>query len=95
MRGLLRFRASGRPSLPLDHARSASQTACSSRASICRLPDGFVVGVEQRHGLGAIPRAGAFLLVSFRVFEVEHAAALAAAEDEATFHNFGFFVRKL
>jgi len=32
---------------------------------------------------------------AFGVFDVEHAAALAAVENEATFHNFGFFVRKL
>jgi len=55
-----------------------------------RLPEGFVAGVEQRRGLGTIPGAGSFLFVSFSVFEVEHAAALAAVEDEATFHNFGF-----
>jgi hypothetical protein len=60
-----------------------------------RLPDGFVAGVEQGRGLGAIPRAGAFLLVGSSIFDVEHAAAFAAVENEATFHNFGFFVRRL
>ena len=60
-----------------------------------RLADGFIACVEQRCGLGAISRAGAFLLVGFGVFDVEHAAAFAAVEDEATFHNFGFFVRKI
>jgi hypothetical protein len=29
-------RASGRPSLPHDHARSSAQTACSSRSEFCR-----------------------------------------------------------
>ena len=55
-----------------------------------RLADGFVAGVEQRCGLGAIPRASAFLLPGFGVFDVEYAAALPAVEDVTTFHNFGF-----
>ena len=60
-----------------------------------RLADGFIAGVEQRRGLRAISRAGAFLFAGFGVFDVEHAAALAAVEDVTTFHNFGTFVRKL
>ena len=58
-----------------------------------RLTDGFIAGVEQRRGLGAIPRARAFLLSSFGIFEVEHAAAFAAVEDVTTFHRFRFLVR--
>ena len=58
-----------------------------------RLADGFIAGVEQRRGLGAISRAGAFLLPGFGVFDVEHAAALAAVEDVTTFHSFRRFVR--
>ncbi|NOS72570.1 MAG: hypothetical protein HOP33_21945 [Verrucomicrobia bacterium] len=60
-----------------------------------RLPDGFIAGVEQHRGLGANLRAQAFLLSGFGVLEVEHTAGLAAVEDEAMFHNLGFFVRKL
>ena len=60
-----------------------------------RLPDGFVAGIEQGGGLGTVFGAQAFLLPGLRVFEVENTAELAALEDEATFHNFGFFVRKL
>ena len=55
-----------------------------------RLADGFIAGVEQRRGLGAIPRASAFLLPGFGVFDVEHAAAFAAVEDVTTFHNSDF-----
>ena len=53
-----------------------------------RLTDGFIAGIEQRSGLGAIPRACAFLLPGFSVFDVEHAAAFAAVEDITTFHSF-------
>ena len=53
-----------------------------------RLADGFIAGVEQRRGLGAIPRASAFLLAGFGVFDVEHAASLATVEDVTTFHKF-------
>jgi len=60
-----------------------------------RLTDGFIAGVEQRRGLGAIPCAGAFLLTGFGVFDLEHAATLAAVEDVTTFHKFGLFVRSL
>lgn len=49
--------------------------------------------IEQRHGLGAILRAEAFLLSGFGIFDVEHAAELAAVEDETTFHRFRLFVR--
>ena len=58
-----------------------------------RLADGFIAGVEQRRGLGAIPRASAFLFPSLSVFDVKHAAKLAAVEDEATFHKFRLSVR--
>jgi len=56
-----------------------------------RLANGFIPGVEQRCGLGAIPRASAFQLPGFSVFDVEHAAALATVEDVTTFHNSDFF----
>ena len=58
-----------------------------------RLADGFIAGVEQRRGLGANPRASAFLLPGFGVFDVEHAAAFAAVEDVTTFHSFRLLVR--
>ena len=58
-----------------------------------RLADGFIPGVEQRCGLGAISRASAFLLPGFSVFDVEHAATFAAVEDVTTFHSFRRFVR--
>jgi hypothetical protein len=60
-----------------------------------RLPRGFIAGVEQRRGLGPIPRAGAFLLSGLGVFDVEHTAHFSAVETETIFHNFGLFVRKL
>jgi hypothetical protein len=53
-----------------------------------RLADGFIAGVEQRRGLGAIPRASAFLLAGFGVFDVKHSAALATVEDVTAFHKF-------
>ena len=40
--------------------------------------------------LGAIPGARAFLFAGFGVFDVDHAAAFAAVEDETTFHNSDF-----
>jgi len=55
-----------------------------------RLADGFIACVKQRCGLGAIPRASAFLLSGFGVFDVEHPAALATVEDVTTFHNSDF-----
>jgi hypothetical protein len=58
-----------------------------------RLPNGFIAGIEQRSGLRTIPRAGAFLLSGFGVFDVEHAAALATVEDVTTFHSFRLLVR--
>ena len=58
-----------------------------------RLTDGFIAGIEQRCGLGAISRASAFLLPGFSVFDVEHAAAFAAVEDVTTFHSFRRFAR--
>ena len=58
-----------------------------------RLADGFIAGVEQRRGFGAILRAKAFLLSGFRVFDVERAAELAAVEDETAFHKFRLSVR--
>jgi hypothetical protein len=60
-----------------------------------RLPGGFIAGVEQSRGFGAISRASAFLLSGFGVLNVEHAAYFAAVEAETIFHNFGVFVRKL
>ena len=60
-----------------------------------RLADGFIAGVEQRRGLGAIPCASAFLLTGFGVFDVKHAATLAAVEDITTFHKFRLSVRSL
>ena len=60
-----------------------------------RLADGFIAGVEQRRGLGTIPRASAFLLPGFGVFDVEHTAAFATVEDVTTFHKFRLFVRSL
>lgn len=58
-----------------------------------RLPDGFIAGVEQRSCLGTISRAGAFLLPSFSVLDVEHAAAFAAVEDKTAFHKFRLSAR--
>jgi hypothetical protein len=58
-----------------------------------RLADGFIAGVEQRSGLGAIPRTSAFLLPGFGIFDVEHAAAFATIEDATTFHKLRLFVR--
>jgi hypothetical protein len=58
-----------------------------------RLADGLIAGVEQGGCLGAISRAGAFLLSGFGVFDVEHAAAFAAVEDVTTFHSFRLSVR--
>ena len=52
-----------------------------------RLPDGFVAGVEQGRGLGAVFGAQAFLFASLGVFDVESPAKLAAVDDEATFYN--------
>jgi hypothetical protein len=60
-----------------------------------RLADGFIAGVEQGRGLGAIPRASAFLLSGLGVFDVKHAATFAAVEDVTTFHKFRLFVRNL
>src|SRR5271169_5312784 len=57
------------------------------------LADRFIAGVEHCNGFGAIPRASAFLLPGFGVFDVEHAAAFAAVEDVTTFHSFRRFVR--
>jgi hypothetical protein len=71
---------------------SARHTLAIWRFS-CGWRNGFIEGVKQRSGLGAIPRAGAFLLTSFSVFDAEHAAALAAVKDETAFHNSDFFVR--
>ena len=50
-----------------------------------------------------VPHAGRPVLCShcrqsapgLGVFDVENTAELAAVKDETTFHNFGFFVRKL
>src|SRR5665213_4302109 len=67
-----------------------SCAACSLTGISPALADGFIPGVEQRHGLGAISRASAFLLPGFSVFDVEHAAAFAAVEDVTTFHNSDF-----
>ena len=58
-----------------------------------RLADGFIAGVEHGRGFRTIPRAGAFLLPGFGVFDVEHAAALATVEDVTTFHSFRLLVR--
>ena len=58
-----------------------------------RLVKGFIAGVEQRRGLGAILRAKAFLLSGFGVFDVERAAEFAAVEDETAFHKFRLSVR--
>jgi hypothetical protein len=55
-----------------------------------RRADGFVAGVEQGGRLGAISRAGAFLLSGFGVLDVEHATAFAAVEDVTTFHSSDF-----
>ena len=51
--------------------------------------------MEQECGFGANLRAQAFLLPGLGVFDVEHAAELAAVEDETTFHKFRLFVRSL
>ena len=59
-----------------------------------RLSDGFIAGVEQRRGFGAILRAKAFLLAGLSIFDVEHAAELAAVKDETMLHSSdSFFVR--
>lgn len=59
------------------------------------LPGGFVAGIEQSCGLGAILRTQAFLFASLGVFDVENPAKFAAVDDEATFHNSDSFVRSL
>jgi hypothetical protein len=60
-----------------------------------RLADGFIPGVEQRRGLSAVPRAGAFLFAGSGVFDVEHSAALATVENVTAFYGFRLFVRSL
>jgi len=59
------------------------------------LTDGFIAGVEKGFGLGTVLGAQAFLLAGFRVFDVEHAANLAAVKDETLFHSSDFFRPRL
>ena len=56
-----------------------------------RLADGFVPGIQQCQGLRTVSGAEALLFSGLGVFEVEHATALAAVEDEAAFHRLSFF----
>ena len=56
-----------------------------------RLADGFIPRVQQRQGLRTVSGSEALLFSGLRVFEVEHATALAAVEDEAAFHRLSFF----
>src|SRR2546426_953715 len=56
-----------------------------------RLADGFVAGVEKGLGLRTVLRAQTLLLAVFGIFDVEHAAGLAAVKDKTLFHGSDFF----
>jgi len=58
-----------------------------------RLPGGFIAGVEQGGGFGAVFGAQAFLFASLGVLDVEHAAKFAAVEHETIFHSSDFYVQ--
>jgi hypothetical protein len=57
------------------------------------LADGFIAGVKERRGLGAVASPETLLLSRLGIFEVEHAAELAAIEDETMLHSSDVFVR--
>jgi len=50
-----------------------------------RLPDGFILGIEQGAGLGFVPGAQAQLLTGAGVFAVKNPGAL--KQDETLIHN--------
>ena len=58
-----------------------------------RLADGFIAGVEQGHGLGAVASAQAILFARDGVVSVEESAFGAAIESELVFHSSNFLVR--
>lgn len=58
-----------------------------------RLANGFIAGVEEGRGLGAILRAKTFLLSGLGVVDVECATEFAAVEDETTLLKFRLSVR--